>query len=247
MQSWLLTMEITRPNGSLLGGPQHRGIIRLPDSKTGPKFIHLGRSAIDLLRRMPRKDGNPYLICSDHKPDEPINDLQTTWQKIRKWAGIEDVHIHDLRHTFASNAVAMGMSLPMIGRLLGHTQTQTTARYAHLAIDPVLEAASKVTDEHGSLLALPPPSDPTIIDVEAVPVDPPVSAPLSGMLSIENASDLPRFMTSEQAAKYLSVNPRLMDHWRWRKCGPKFVKVGNSIRYTKNALDSFVGIQSESL
>ena len=182
-----------------------RGIIRLPDSKTGPKFIHLGRTAIDLLRHLPRKDGNPYLICSDSKPEEHIYDLQTTWQKIRKWAEIEDVRIHDLRHTFASNAVAMGMSLPMIGKLLGHTQTQTTARYAHLAIDPLLVAATKVTDELGGLLALPPPSDPTIIDVEAILVASPTSAPLAGMLCIENTSDLPRFMTSEQAAKYLQT------------------------------------------
>lgn len=128
----------------------------------------------------------------------------------------------------------------MIGKLLGHTQTQTTARYAHLATDPALEAASKITDELGGLLALPPPSDPMIIDVEAVPVDAPASAPLAGLLCIENTNDLPRFMTSEQAAKYLSVNPRLMDHWRWRKTGPKHVKVGNSVRYTRADLDDFV-------
>ena len=219
-----------------------QGIIRLPDSKTGPKFIHLGRSAIDLLRQLPRKDGNPYLICSDHKSDEPIYDLQTTWQKIRKWAGIEDVHIHDLRHAFASNAVAMGMSLPMIGKLLGHTQTQTTARYAHLALDPVLEAASKVTGELGSLLALPPPSDPTIIDGEAKPVE---ISPLADILSIENASDLPRFMVPKQAAQYLNVNPRLLENWRWKKCGPRFVKVGNSVRYTREDLDSFVVTSSQ--
>jgi len=218
-----------------------RGIIRLPDSKTGPKFIHLGRTAIDLLRHLPRKDGNPSLICSDSKPDEPIYDLQTTWQKIRKWAEIKDVRIHDLRHTFASNAVAMGMSLPMIGKLLGHTQTQTTARYAHLAIDPVLEAASKVTDELGGLLALPPPSDPTTIDV---PADTPAPASLAGMLSIENTTDLPRFMTSQQAAKFLSVNPRLLENWRWRKTGPKFVKVGNRVRYTYEDLDSFIQLGS---
>ncbi|MER2520934.1 MAG: site-specific integrase [Bdellovibrionales bacterium] len=157
-----------------------QGIIRLPDSKTGPKFIHLGRSAIDLLRDLPRKEGNPYLICSDHHADKPIYDLQTTWQKIKKWAGIEDVRIHDLRHTFASNAVAMGMSLPMIGKLLGHTQTQTTARYAHLALDPVLEAASKVTSEIGSLLALPAPSDPAAIGGQARPVA--AAAPLTSPL-----------------------------------------------------------------
>jgi integrase len=214
-----------------------RGIIRLPDSKTGPKLIHLGRSAIDLLRDLPRKDGNPYLICSDHKLDEPINDLQTTWQKIRKWAGIEDVHIHDLRHTFASNAVAMGMSLPMIGKLLGHTQTQTTARYAHLALDPVLEAASKVTGELGGLLALPPPSDPITIEVQVKPVE--VSA-LANALAIDDASDLPRFMTPKQAASYLNINSRLLENWRWKKCGPRFVKVGNSVRYTREDLDSYI-------
>ena len=207
-----------------------RGIIRLPDSKTGPKIIHLGRSAIDLLRQISRKDDNPYLICSDHKSDEPINDLQTTWQKIRKWAAIEDVHIHDLRHTFASNAVAMGMSLPMIGRLLGHTQTQTTARYAHLAIDPVLEAASRITGEIGGLLALPPPSDPTVIDAEVVLVEPSTPSPLAQRLAIKGINSMPRFMTSAQAAEYLCINPRLMENWRWRKCGPKFVKVGNNVR-----------------
>ena len=219
-----------------------RGIIRLPDSKTGPKFIHLGRVAIDLLRQLPRKERNPYLICSDHKPDEPIHDLQTTWQKIRKWAGLEDVHIHDLRHTFASNAVAMGMSLPMIGRLLGHTQTQTTARYAHLALDPVLEAASRVTCEIGGLLALPPPSDPTIIDAEVVPVSTSTPSPLAKRLKVQGIASLPRFMTSTQAADYLSVNPRLMENWRWRKVGPPFVKVGNSIRYTREDLDVFAGV-----
>lgn len=217
-----------------------RGIIRLPDSKTGPKIIHLGRTAIELLRILPRKPGNPYLICSDSKPDEPIYDLQTTWQKIRKWAGIEDVRIHDLRHTFASNAVAMGMSLPMIGRLLGHTQTQTTARYAHLAIDPVLEAASKVTDELGGLLALPKPSEGIVIEGTAIQIDPSTPAPLADKLGLENANDLPRFMTAAQAAIYLNVNPRLLENWRWKRTGPRFVKVGNSVRYTREDLDDFV-------
>ena len=217
-----------------------RGIIRLPDSKTGPKFIHLGRTAIDLLRHLPRKEGNPYLICSEHHPDKPINDLQTTWGHIRKWAGIEDVRIHDLRHTFASNAVAMGMSLPMIGRLLGHTQTQTTARYAHLAVDPVLEAASQVADELGELLALPKPEEGITIDGTAVCIDPPTAPPLADKLQLTETGALPRFMTSAQAAIYLNVNPRLLENWRWKRTGPRFVKVGNSIRYTRDDLDSFV-------
>ena len=67
------------------------------------------------------------------------------WDLIRKAAGIEDVRIHDLRHTFASRAVALGQGLPTIGKLLGHTQTQTTARYAHLAADHSLAAADLVS------------------------------------------------------------------------------------------------------
>ena len=63
---------------------------------------------------------------------------------MRARAGLKDVRIHDLRHTFASTAVAAGQGLPMIGKLLGHTQVQTTARYAHLAADPVKDAANRV-------------------------------------------------------------------------------------------------------
>ncbi len=63
----------------------------------------------------------------------------------RERAGLDDVRIHDLRHTFASVAVSGGQSLPMIGKLLGHTQVQTTARYAHLAADPIKQAAADVS------------------------------------------------------------------------------------------------------
>ena len=67
------------------------------------------------------------------------------WRRIRKRAGLVDVRIHDLRHSFASGAVALGESLPMIGKLLGHSQVQTTARYAHLAAEPVQTAAERVS------------------------------------------------------------------------------------------------------
>jgi integrase len=73
-----------------------------------------------------------------------LTDLQPFWQRARARAGLKDVRIHDLRHTFASTAVAAGQGLPMIGKLLGHTQVQTTARYAHLAADPVKTAADQV-------------------------------------------------------------------------------------------------------
>jgi integrase len=70
--------------------------------------------------------------------------MQKPWRRIRKAAQLEDVRIHDLRHTFAANAASQGLSLPMIGKLLGHTQAQTTARYAHLAADPVRKANADV-------------------------------------------------------------------------------------------------------
>ena len=72
-----------------------------------------------------------------------LSDLQPFWQRVRVRVGLKDVRIHDLRHTFASTAVASGQGLSMIGKLLGHTQVQTTARYAHLAADPVKLAAER--------------------------------------------------------------------------------------------------------
>jgi integrase len=73
-----------------------------------------------------------------------LSDLQPFWQRVRARAGLKDVRIHDLRHTFASTAVAAGQGLPMIGKLLGHTQVQTTARYAHIATDNLKVAADAV-------------------------------------------------------------------------------------------------------
>jgi integrase len=119
-------------------------ILRLPDSKTGRKTIYLGTSAIEELNRIPRLAGNPYVICGSIEGHN-LADVQGPWELVRKSAGIEDVRIHDLRHTFASRAVALGQGLPTIGKLLGHTQTQTTARYAHLAADHSLAAADQVS------------------------------------------------------------------------------------------------------
>ena len=73
-----------------------------------------------------------------------MTDLQKPWRRVRKAAGIEVVRIHDLRHTFAWEAVMGGESLPMVGRILGHTQAQTMARYAHLADDPLQQASERI-------------------------------------------------------------------------------------------------------
>jgi integrase len=70
--------------------------------------------------------------------------LRRSWEGVRKAAGLEDVHLHDLRHSFASILVSAGLSLPLIGALLGHSNPQTTARYAHLMLDPLRDAAERV-------------------------------------------------------------------------------------------------------
>lgn len=118
-------------------------VLRLPDSKSGAKVVHLGQPAVDLLRDAQRINENPWVITGT-LPGKRLSDLQPFWQRVRARAGVKDVRIHDLRHTFASTAVASGQGLPMIGKLLGHTQVQTTARYAHLAAEPVRMAADAV-------------------------------------------------------------------------------------------------------
>ncbi|MBU0823809.1 MAG: tyrosine-type recombinase/integrase [Alphaproteobacteria bacterium] len=87
---------------------------------------------------------NPYVIAG-RVDGQHLTDLQPFWQRVRGRAGLKDARIHDIRHTFASVAVSNGMSLPIIGKLLGHTQVQTTARYAHLARASQIEAANDIT------------------------------------------------------------------------------------------------------
>ena len=117
--------------------------MHLPDSKTGAKTIPLNGPALEVLASAKRVEGNPYVIVGITEGSH-LTDLQKPWRRVRKAAGLNDVRIHDLRHTFASEAVMGGESLPMVGKILGHTQTQTTARYAHLADDPLQGASERI-------------------------------------------------------------------------------------------------------
>lgn len=130
------------------------GVLRLPDSKTGAKLVPIGKAAIEALKAIPKIDGNPYVITG-RKEGQHLTDMQKPWRRLRKRAGLDDLRIHDLRHSFASDALQLGQDLTMIGRLLGHTQVQTTARYAHLKTDPVRSAADTVSDAVAQALARP--------------------------------------------------------------------------------------------
>lgn len=116
-------------------------VLNLPDSKTGRKRIHLNSSAKDILSALPRVKGNPFVIVGNKTGQHFVN-IQKPWDRIRTAAYCKDVRVHDLRHSFASNAVANGTSLHILGKLLGHKQPATTYRYAHLA-DSALKAANE--------------------------------------------------------------------------------------------------------
>ena len=122
------------------------GELRLPDGKTGARMVPPSRAAAGVLTALPRDPDNPWVIVG-RKPGAHPTNLQHPWRRIRARAGLEDMRIHDLRHSFASRTPALGESPTMIGKLLGHTQVQTTARYAHLVRDSIQNAASRIT--HG--------------------------------------------------------------------------------------------------
>ena len=125
------------------------GELRLADGKTGARLVPLSPAAAAVLSGLPRMGDSPWVIPG-REPGRHLADLQPPWERVRERAGLEDVRIHDLRHSFASRALALGESLPMIGKLLGHTQVQTTARYAHLARDSVKASASRIADSIGA-------------------------------------------------------------------------------------------------
>lgn len=125
-----------------------RGLLFLPDSKTGKKTVVLSAPAIAILDSLPRVGG--YVIAGESagtKEEKPRADLNRPWRSVRKHAGIDDVRIHDLRHSFASVGAGAGLGLPIIGNLLGHSQPSTTQRYAHVAVDPARRAADIIAGE----------------------------------------------------------------------------------------------------
>jgi integrase len=120
-----------------------RGLIFLPDSKTGKKPLYLSAAAQKVLADLPRIQGNPHVIAGT-KDGAPRSDLKKPWAAVSRAAGLEGVRLHDLRHSFASFGAGASLGLPIIGKLLGHSQAATTHRYAHLDADPMRRAAETI-------------------------------------------------------------------------------------------------------
>ena len=129
-----------------------RGLIFLADSKTGKKPLYLSAAAQEVLTDIPRIEGNPFVIAGA-KNGAPRCDLKKPWAAITRAAGLERVRIHDLRHSFASFGAGAALGLPIIGKLLGHSQPATTAKYAHLDADPLRRAANTIGETISAAMA----------------------------------------------------------------------------------------------
>ncbi|MEQ1857492.1 MAG: site-specific integrase [Longimicrobiales bacterium] len=128
-----------------------RKVAVLPDTKTGKSVRRLGAAAVLLLDSLPRVKRSPYVFPGS-KPGKPLVEINRVWYAVRHAAGLDDVRLHDLRHSFASAVASAGGSLLMIRNLLGHKDTTTTAKYAHLLEDPVQATADATAGELADLL-----------------------------------------------------------------------------------------------
>ncbi len=120
-----------------------REIIMLGDSKTGKKAFPIAPAAMLILSRIASERGSPFVFPAGRGHSHYVGEGKL-WEKVRNLADLNDVRLHDLRHTFASFGAGVGFGLPVIGAILGHKSTSTTARYAHLANDPVKQAVGRI-------------------------------------------------------------------------------------------------------
>ena len=125
--------------------------LRLPDSKSGAKVVPLGAPALALLAGLPRTEGNPHVLPGASEEGYFVG-LPKIWRRVRARAGLEGVRLHDLRHSFASVGAVGGDSLLIIGKLLGHRQSATTQRYAHLSDDPLKSSADRISRDIAAAL-----------------------------------------------------------------------------------------------
>lgn len=125
-----------------------RGLLFLPDSKTGRKTVVLSAPAVEIIKGLPRI--GIYVVASESAgldDEKPRADLKRPWAQITKRAGLEGLRIHDLRHSFASVGAWSGLGLPIIGKLLGHADAKTTQRYAHVDVDSSRRAADAIAGQ----------------------------------------------------------------------------------------------------
>ncbi len=126
-----------------------RKILRVPLSKSGkPRLIPLSSAVLNLLEKLPRFEKCPYVVPNP-TTRKPFVSVFLSWDNARKKAGLPEVRLHDLRHSYASSLVNAGTSIYVVGRALGHSQIKNTMRYSHLSQETLLDAAEKVAEALG--------------------------------------------------------------------------------------------------
>lgn len=221
--------------------------LRLPDSKTGAKVVHLGGPAMRIIAMVPTVEGNPYLLPGK-KDGTHVTDLQAVWVRIRKAAGLDDVRIHDLRHSFASIGAATGDSMLIIGALLGHRSAKTTERYTHLSDHPLKSAAERISDEIarylGEGLEVLAANDVGEEDPFAAFWEQDASPAIPAADPVLGAVIRTQWLDTRAAAAVLGFTVGTMQTYRWMGTGPAFRKIGRRVVYSADALAAWKTAQA---
>lgn len=210
---------------------EHNSCLRLPDSKTGAKIVHIGEAALDVIRAVPEVVGNPYLLPG-RKNEGHLVDLQSSWERIRETAGLSDVRLHDLRHAFASLGAANGDSLLVIGSLLGHKSAKTTHRYAHLGEHPLKDAAQRISSEVARLMGTSSVAPKTARRASVVAAPPGTKSVLGEVIET-------KWLDTPAAAAYLGHTVGTLQTYRWMGTGPRFRKIGRRVVYALGDLEAW--------
>ncbi len=222
---------------------RHHRCLRLPDSKTGAKVVHLGAAALKVIEGLTPAPGNPYLLPGPGADGRLVN-LQKPWTRIRAAADLNEVRIHDLRHAFASLGVASGDSLYVVGALLGHRSPKTTARYAHLADHPVKGAADRISQEMAELIGAemgdPFPGDDARQAAERAARD---EAAQARALSVIGEVRRARWLSTIEAAALLGSTKGTLQTWRWAGVGPAYRKIGRRVVYAEGTVRAWAAQQ----
>lgn len=129
------------------------GRLALLDSKTGARTVPLGTEAEEILARQPSRGRSAWVFPEPADPAQPRSRHISMWLTVRKAAGLEDVRIHDLRHTWASHAVMSGIPLTVLARILGHSSTRITGIHAHIADRTASDAAQSAATRMAAMMA----------------------------------------------------------------------------------------------
>lgn len=214
--------------------------LRLPDSKTGAKVVHIGAAAVTLFSSLPEVQGNPYVLPGKNGESHLVG-LQKFWVRVRSAAGLDDVRIHDLRHSFASFGANGGDSLLVIGALLGHRSAQATERYAHLSSDPVKRAADRISSEIAELLGS------VVTDAsggEVVDLTSASSEDLAPVRTILGQVVKARWLDTREVSARVNLTVTTLQTYRWMGVGPPFQKIGGRVVYSADEVDAWKATQA---